>query len=114
LELWYLWITAIAAHILLPITAVSFSNTGSKASKMQRRGAFILFAGGSLFAIGLIFDPAACYYLQGSLLDLPTAPTLLFLGCDVAFFGLYIWLRHSSCYNFGAARKQPDGSEKHD
>jgi hypothetical protein len=112
LELWYLWIIAVAGHILLPITAVSFSTSGSKASKMQRRGMYILFAGGLLFAIGLAFDSAACYHLQDALLDLPTAPTLLFLGCDVSFFGLYIWLRNSSCYNFGTASKLPDGSEK--
>lgn len=87
LELWYLAVAAAATHVLLPVLWTSRS-TG----KMQQ-GTILLCAGILVCVVGLVFDSTACYNLGDALLDWPTAPNLLFLGCDIAFCGLFVWVR---------------------
>jgi hypothetical protein len=89
LELWYLVPTAIAGHVLLPLLFLVTSSDDHK----DRSGGFWCIAGGALVVLGVVLDATLCRRTQGALVwDGLMVSTLVFLGCDIAFYGMGLWL----------------------
>jgi FtsH-binding integral membrane protein len=59
-------------------------------SKSKGLAVFLLAAVVAL--AGVVLDVPFCYVFQNSLLDLLTSGTLVFLGCNLAFWGLFLSL----------------------
>jgi hypothetical protein len=90
LELWYLVPTAMAGHVLFPLL---FLLTSSEYHKDRWSGAFCCIVGAAFVVLGLALDATLCRWTQGALTwDGLYASTLTFWGCDIAFYGMGLWL----------------------
>jgi hypothetical protein len=91
LELWYLVPTAIAGHVLLPLLFLLTS--ASSDDHKDRSGAYCCIVGAAFVVLGLELDATLCRWTQGALVwDGLMASTLTFWGCDIAFYGMGLWL----------------------
>jgi hypothetical protein len=112
LELWYLlppipvgWIILFDASVESLNMKKGQSNVIQQISKLpqtiwirsKQEWCFAIYLLGFMVSCGgVIFDVPACYLIgvKSHLLDLPTATTCLFLGCDLAFAGLLVVWYH--------------------
>ncbi|KAL7521148.1 hypothetical protein ACHAWX_005846 [Stephanocyclus meneghinianus] len=108
LEVWYLIPILPAGYIILCDVTIETCEMNLKmctplqlpskllralSIRFQQDWGLAIFLIGIMFALGgIIFDASACYAIgvSNTLLDLPTAGTCVFLGCDIVFAGLHI------------------------
>jgi hypothetical protein len=108
LECWYLIPILPAGYIILCDVAIETCEKDTKTCtslqlplkllralsiRFQQDWGLAIYLIGGMFALGgVIFDACACYAIgvSNTLLDLPTAGTCVFLGCDIVFAGLHI------------------------
>jgi hypothetical protein len=109
LELWYLIPPLLAGP---PILLLLFGNGGqwvlhwnnnnnNNSSLLWRMkcevvskftGCAVFLLGAVAALVGVVLDVPFCFVFQNSLFDLLTSGTLMFLGCDLAFWGIWLWL----------------------
>ena len=99
IELIYLIPVQFAALSLFPLAIARTFNTHN--NEESRAGACIALLGGILIVASLPLDASLCYYISTNapiikestlLYDAFHLPTLVFLGCDISFFGLHMWV----------------------
>lgn len=99
IELIYLIPVQFAALSLLPLAIARSFNIHN--NEDSRAGAFLALLGGFLIVASLPLDYSLCYYISTNapiikestiLYDAFHLPTLVFLGCDISFFGLQMWV----------------------
>ena len=107
LELWYLLPPIPAGILILADLAISYSSNENfdngktpfstyvrcLQERLMEEKAVLIFVSGSMIALsGILLDAPFCSVVGADtfVLDLPTAGTLMFLGCDIAFLGLYL------------------------
>jgi hypothetical protein len=89
LELWYLVPIAIAGQLLFPLLFLLTSSDGHK----DRSGVFCCIVGATVVILGLVLDATLCRWTQGAQVwDGLMASSLTFWGCDIAFYGMGLWL----------------------
>jgi hypothetical protein len=89
LELWYLVPIAIAGQVLFPLIFLLTSSDGHK----DRSGLFCCIVSAAVVVLGLVLDATLCRWTQGAQVwDGFMAGSLVFWGCDIAFFGMGLWL----------------------
>jgi hypothetical protein len=89
LELWYSVPIAVAGQVLFPLLFLHTSSDGHK----DRLGIFFCTLGATVVVLGLLLDATLCRWTQGALVwDGLMASSLTFWGCDIAFFGMGLWL----------------------
>ena len=100
-ELFYLVPVEAAALCLFPPLIVSALNVSGECNKDSIVGAWIAIFGGVVLVLGVVFDAQLCYFVSDNLPSIKASPilydmfnlvTLVFLGCDIAFLGLNIWV----------------------
>lgn len=105
LELWYLLPPLLAG---LPLLVLLFGDLVSPSASLSfewTTGHLLLALGASLVGpLGIGMDRYWCWMLGSRFLDLFTAGTLTFVGCDLAFLGLQKWIMLS----YGGKRKHVD------
>ena len=86
---------------LFPPLIVSALNVSGECNKDSIVGAWIAIFGGVVLVLGVVFDAQLCYFVSDNLPSIKASPilydmfnlvTLVFLGCDIAFLGLNIWV----------------------
>jgi hypothetical protein len=112
-EMIYLFPLASATLFLLPLVIHSALKLGSVDGSVA--GARLAILGGLVILISLPLDSSLCYFVSSSAPSLKTSPlfydlyhmpTLVFLGCDLSFWGLGIWLDYLLCELKGQNRKE--------
>jgi hypothetical protein len=103
IELIYLIPLATGASSLFPLiigSAFMLDRTNEKSVI----GARIAILGGIIILIGVPLDSTLCYFISAHAPSINTSslllnalhlPTLVFLGCDISFIGLNIWLENT-------------------
>ena len=98
-ELIYFAPLAMAVFVLFPITLIGVLYQNNNASC---RGPLIALLGGVLIAVATLLGQPICRFISdympgvndSSLLyDCYHLPTMVFLGCDISFYGLGVWIR---------------------
>jgi hypothetical protein len=90
LELWYLVPIAIAGQVLFPLI---FLLTSSSDGHKDRSGLFCCIVGAAVVVLGLVLDATLCRCTLGAQIwDGLMASSLTFWGCDIAFYGMGLWL----------------------
>lgn len=98
-ELFYFVPTVMAIGVLFPITLIGVLCQTNNASY---RGPLVALLGGALIAVAPLQGQTICRFVSdympgvndSSLLyDCYHLPTLAFLGCDISFYGLGVWIR---------------------
>jgi hypothetical protein len=111
LELWYLIPPLLAGP---PILLLLFGNEQLlvhwKNPYLQWRiicvamskstGCAVFLLGAVTGLSGVVLDVPFCFVFQNSLFDLLTSGTLLFLGCNLAFGGIFLWLASTKKSDF--------------
>lgn len=101
IEMVYLLPVGVAASFLFPLAIASAFNVLGMCNKRSITGARVAILGGTLVLASLPLDAPLCNFVskQASsikisplLNDVYHLPTLLFMGCDVAFLGLNMWV----------------------
>lgn len=93
LELWYLVPIAIAGHVLFPLLFLLTSSDGHDTK--DRTGGFCCIVGAAVIVLGLALDATLCRWTQvqgAQVWDGFMVSSLTFWGCDIAFFGMGLWL----------------------
>ena len=99
IELIYLIPVQFAALSLLPLAIARSFNIHN--NEESRAGAFLALLGGFLIVASLPLVYSLSYYITTNtpnikestiLYDAFHLPTLVFLGCDISFFGLQMWV----------------------
>jgi hypothetical protein len=89
LELWYLVPIAVAGQALFPLLFLLTSSDGHK----DRSGLFCCIVGAVVVVLGLVLDATLCRWTLGAeVWDGLMASSLTFWGCDIAFYGMGLWL----------------------
>jgi hypothetical protein len=103
IELVYLIPLATGASSLFPLVMGSAFQLDS-ANEKSVTGARIAILGGIIILIGVPLDTSLCYFISAYAPSISTSslfydafhlPTLVFLGCDISFIGLNIWLENT-------------------
>ena len=103
IELVYLIPLATGASSLFPLVMGSAFQLDS-ANEKSVTGARIAILGGIIILIGVPLDTSLCYFISAYAPSIATSslfydachlPTLVFLGCDISFIGLNIWLENT-------------------
>lgn len=103
IELIYLIPLATGASSLFPLVMGSAFQLDS-ANKKSVTGARIAILGVMIVLIGVPLDSSLCYFISAYAPSITTSslfydafylPTLVFLGCDISFIGLNIWLENT-------------------
>ena len=103
IELVYLIPLATGASSLFPLVMGSAFQLDS-ANEKSVTGARIAILGGIIILIGVPLDSSLCYFISAYAPSIATSslfydafhlPTLVFLGCDISFIGLNIWLENT-------------------
>ena len=98
-ELFYFVPLQMAVCILFPITLVGALFKNNNASY---RGPLIAFLGGVLIIVATLLGSPICQFVSDYmpvindsilLYDCYHLPTIVFLGCDISFYGLGIWIK---------------------
>ena len=104
LELWYL----IPPHLLLGngLWLVPWKNNNPYLLWRMIREAVSNSTGGALFSLGaiaalsgVVLDAPFCFVFQNYFFDFLTSGTLMFLGCDLAFGGIFLWVSSNTKSN---------------
>jgi hypothetical protein len=107
-ELFYFVPLQMAVFVLFPITFIGVLFKNNNASC---RGPMISLLGGVLMTLAILLGAPICQFVSDYvprindsilLYDCYHLPTIVFLGCDVSFYGLGIWIRDLT------ARKRQD------
>jgi hypothetical protein len=94
LELWYLGPTVVTGWVVCPqVLRSMWGLQGTKVLKKGHVAITVCFGGAGVALMGLHLDPFFCRTFGVRAWDALMAPTLLFMGCDLCFFGLYLWLK---------------------
>ena len=100
LELFYLIPTIAAGCILFPLLVLSGQTMlGKKVETMNANnrthitGCLTTIIGGACVLLGLVLDATACHHFHKKWGDSFMLATTTFWGCDVAFFGVWLWLQ---------------------
>lgn len=102
IELIYLIPLATGASFLFPLVMISAFRL-YRTTEKSVIGARIAILGGMIVLIGVPLDSLLCYFISVHAPSIITSslfydafhpPTLVFLGCDISFIGLNIWLEH--------------------
>jgi hypothetical protein len=111
LELWYL-VTPLAAG--LPLIALMFGDiilpqqknttTNTTTCEWTRGHSLFVLGGSSVTVLGIGMDRFWCWTFGSRLWDLPTASTMTFLGCDLAFWGIQKWILSTSSSSMATSR----------
>jgi hypothetical protein len=103
-EMIYLIPLASASLFLFPLVIDSALKLGPADNSVA--GARLAILGGIVIFISLPLDSSLCYFVSSSAPRLKTSPlfydiyrmpTLVFLGCDLSFWGLNTWLDYLIC-----------------
>lgn len=98
-ELFYFVPLAMAVFVLFPITLIGAVSNSSSASC---RGSLIALLGGALIVAATLLGKPICRFVSDYLpcindsrllYDCYHLSTIVFLGCDVSFYGLGIWIK---------------------
>ena len=98
-ELFYLVPLQMAVFVLFPITLIG---AVVRNEIVSRRGPLITLLGGALVVAAALLGESICQFIvdntpwvnDSSLLyDCYHLPTIFFLGCDVSFYGLGLWVK---------------------
>ena len=101
IEMVYLLPLEVAASFLLPLVIVSAFNVFGICNKRSITGARVTIFGGILVLASLPLDAPLCNFVSKQVPSIKTSPllhdifhlpTILFMGCDVAFLGLNMWV----------------------
>ena len=101
IELIYLIPTVTAACCLFPFVAASAFNMSGNCSRKSINGARVAILGGIAVLAGLPLDAPLCYFVSEHLPTIKTSAflndvyhlaTFVFLGCDIGFLGLNMWI----------------------
>jgi hypothetical protein len=101
IELIYLIPLATGASSLFPLI-MSSAFMLDRTNEKSVIGARIAILGGIIILIGVLLDSTLCYFISAHAPSINTSsllydalhlPTLVFLGCDISFIGLNIWLK---------------------
>ena len=100
--MFYLVPVEAAALCLFPLLIISAFNISGERNNYSIAGAWIAIFGGAVLVLGVVFDAQLCYFVSDNLPSIKASPilydmfnlvTLVFLGCDIAFLGLNIWVQ---------------------
>jgi hypothetical protein len=103
IELMYLIPLATGFSSLFPLV-MSSAFMLDRTNKKSVIGARIAILGGIIILIGVPLDSTLCYLISAHAPSITTSsllydafhlPTLVFLGCDISFIGLNIWLEYT-------------------
>jgi hypothetical protein len=103
IELIYLIPLAAGASSLFPLI-MSSAFMLDRTNEKSVIGARIAILGGIIILIGVPLDSTLCYFISAHAPSINTSsllydalhlPTLVFLGCDISFIGLNIWLENT-------------------
>lgn len=102
IELCYLLPLQIAAMLLLPIFIARLCNVYKAHDNESINGILVTLLGGVVIGASLPLDSTLCYWItlhapyikeSALLYDIFHMPTILFLGCDICFIGLGMWIK---------------------
>lgn len=103
-ELTYIIPVIIAANLLFPLAADTAINVSGRYSRASSTGARIAILGGMLLVGGIALDASLCFFVSNYLPSIKTSAFLndvyhvatpVFLGCDIAFWGMNMWITNA-------------------